>query len=605
MQNRFESFFVYGLAMLMVVATWLFVPALANAFAVKSHAIILGIFALTLIRIADPGTPILRLSWNAGAAGLGLLVFAASLSAWLSPNADLAARAWLELLAFVLLVIGLLSLEQIDTARRRLETALIVTAAGVALFALKQFLFPAWLDPGFHALGKMKIYSTLGNSNLAALMILPALPVVTFRAWHATRAPRVAFAAILLVLFAGLLTTQSRHALLALAVMALVALLWFLPTRARRGLLLALGVGVGVTAGIVLWTDLPASLLHSIKGRWFIWNTAGEMLWQHPWAGVGLGHFGLLHPDYQAQLFATGQFNSYFDNAALIEEAHNQFLHWGATTGSIGLLGFIVLCTAVLWKGWHSPTLREHAPQLYLALVGCLVAMLFVATLAYTAVALVFWLLLALVWRHIETPSPHWIAAPVLRPITLLVLIGALLLAGLWALRDIRGGYHEAQGDMRMEERDLWNASREYQTGLSACPTCPGLRKKHATALFLSGQLEDALRELRVAQRASGDVALRILEGEILTRLNRLNEAVEIYQQISASFPKMVSPHFILGQIFTLQGKRDQAVMEFTRVLEIEPSPYNLNLTSDKVELQKEFARQALRDHSSAKKSRP
>ena len=79
---------------------------------------------------------------------------------------------------------------------------------------------------------------------------------------------------------------------------------------------------------------------------------------------------------------------------------------------------------------------------------------------------------------------------------------------------------------------------------------------------------------------------------------------VAIYQKIGATFPKMITPHFILGQIFTLQGKRDQAMKEFTRVLEIEPSPYNLNLTSDKVELQKEIARQALRDHGNAPSNR-
>lgn len=603
MQNRSENFLIYGLALLVVLTAWLFVPALANAFAIKTHVVILGGFMLISAWAASPGPRTLRLPWNTRTASFILLILAASWSAWLAPNANLATSVWLELLAFVLLVIGLLSLEQIDTAQRQLETALIVAATGVALFALKQFLLPTWLDPGFHALGKMKIYSSLGNPNLAALMILPAIPLAAFRARRAIRAQRLAYAAIVFVLFTALLATQSRHALLALAITAVVTPLWLLPL--HRRLLIALGFGTTVTMGIFLWIEMPSSVLHSIQGRWFIWNTASEMLWQHPWVGVGLGHFGLLHPDYQAQLFATGQFGTYYDNAALIEEAHNQFLHWGATTGGFGLLGFVALCVGVLQKGWRSALLRERAPQLYLALLACLVAMLFVATLAYTATALVFWLLLVLVWRHIENPSPGILLPVSIRPIILVALAGMLLLAGLWTLRDLRGGYYEARGDIHMEERDLWSASRAYQNGLSACPACTTLRKKYANVLFLSGQWEDALLELRAAQRGSGDVALRILEGEILTRLNRLDEAVKIYQRISATFPKMVSAHFILGQIFMLQGKRDQAVLEFTRVLEIEPSPYNLNLTSDKIVLQKEIARQALRELGDTKVKAP
>jgi tetratricopeptide (TPR) repeat protein len=108
------------------------------------------------------------------------------------------------------------------------------------------------------------------------------------------------------------------------------------------------------------------------------------------------------------------------------------------------------------------------------------------------------------------------------------------------------------------------------------------------------------LQELRALRATSGDVALRILEGEVLTRLNRLDEAEAVYRQIIANFPKMVGPRFILAQVYALQGKHAQAEQEFRQVLDIEPSPYNLNLTSDKVELQKDIARQYLRDRGSA-----
>lgn len=600
MQNRHETLLITGLALLLATSILLFVPMLANAFAIKTHIVVLGMLALAIIGVAGRRSMTLRLPAGAAAVGLVLLLLAATLSALLAQHAGLAARAWVEVMALVLLVIGIYNLTRLDAAQRWLESALIVAATGVALFALKQFFLPALLDPGFHALGKMRVYSTLGNSNLAALAILPALPMAAFRAVSAQRLRRWLHVGTLCVLLAGLLVTQSRHAVLALTVMLLVGLVWLLPPLARRITLATVVVGVAIIGALLWWVDLPPSLLHSIKGRWFIWSTAAEMLWQHPWTGVGPGHFGLLHPDYQAQLFASGAFDGYFDNAARTQEAHNQFLHWGATAGGAGLLGFSVLCATLLWQGWRSPALRAHAPQWYLALVGYLVAMLFVAILAYTAIALIFWLVLALVWRHIDA-VPHSRSAPaVLRSIVLLGLAVLLATAGVWAMRDIRAGYHEARGDMRMEERDLWGASREYQRGRSICPTCSDLGKKYATTLYLSGQLEEALQELRAVRATSGDIALRILEGEVLTRLNHLDEAEAVYRQIIANFPKMVGPRFILGQVYALQGKHEQAEREFRQVLDIEPSPYNLNLTSDKVELQKEIARQYLREQGSA-----
>lgn len=73
-----------------------------------------------------------------------------------------------------------------------------------------------------------------------------------------------------------------------------------------------------------------------------------------------------------------------------------------------------------------------------------------------------------------------------------------------------------------------------------------------------------------------------------------------VYKNISATFPKMVSPRFILAQIYVLQGNHADAAREFQTVLDIEPSPYNLNLTSEKVDLQKDIARQYLREFNRA-----
>lgn len=600
MHDRSERIVAAGLLILPIAAAWLFVPTFANAFQVKQYLITTGILLLALASFALPSRVPVCVPKGIAGSGLLLLFVAGSLSALAAGNGYLALTAWIELVAFMLLVAILFSQRDVNALQRAFETGLIVAAGGVGLFALKQFFLPGFLDPGFHALGKMKIYSTLGNPNLAAHVLMPALPVTLYRGIRTPGLHRALYFALLMVQAGGLLATQSRHALLATLVMAVVALLWLGSTRVRRITLATLAVGALIALAWLAWTALPPSVAHSVKGRWFVWRTAWEMFLNQPWLGVGLGGFGLHHLTHQAGLFASGGFSVYFDNAALIEEAHNQFLHWGATAGAGGLIGFTALTATALWQGWRSAAVRAHAPHVYLALAGSVFAMLFVATLFYATVALLFWALLALVLRRAEAPM-H--ALPLSRTELWVVLAAVMTLLAVslwWGHREMRAGYFEARGDRHMEERDLWQAGRQYRNGLDWHPEHGKLRKKYATTLYLEGRHDEALRELALARRSSGDIAIRILEGEILTRDGRLDEATEVYRQISAAFPKMVSPRFILGQIYVLQGRRDEAAAEFGRILEIEPSPYNLNLTGDKVELQKEIARRYLREQANA-----
>lgn len=108
-----------------------------------------------------------------------------------------------------------------------------------------------------------------------------------------------------------------------------------------------------VTAGVVLlaastffaWTRLPGlaedfQQLFAIQGvegnsRWDVW--AGTVrLWERaPVLGVGLG----------AYRHAAGM-DSPPTGTAVLEQAHNDWLEWGATTGAVGALALLL---AVAW----------------------------------------------------------------------------------------------------------------------------------------------------------------------------------------------------------------------------------------------------------------
>jgi putative inorganic carbon (HCO3(-)) transporter len=581
-----------GLLILPIAVAWIFVPQIASAFAIKHHAASLGALAVALLWIWN----LEKVSFPKGWGGVALIVWmaAVSISAASAANFHLAAMQQIETFALMTLVICLFNLRDLDTAQHYIEAGIMIAGGGVALFALKQYLLPELLDPGFHAVGKMKIYSTLGNPTLAALVTLAAVPLAAWRSMREAMPYRAMYAVLLALLLGGLLVTQSRNMLAAIGVMGLLALLWQAAPHLRKRLLILLLVVVGITAVIMLTVQLPSGLVHSIKGRWFIWLTSVAMMLDRPLSGVGLGQFGLNHLEYQGQMYASGKFDAYFDNAAVLTEGHNQFLNWGAEAGILGLVSFAVLCACVLWYGWKSASLKAGAPHLYLALAGYLFAMLFVSALSYPGTVFFFWLLFGMVMARSGLPRVEIRLTAWMRYAAIIFLGSLVLVDGNRTWREVNSGLHEAQGDKLMEQHDLWLANKEYQQALLWNPDNAVLHKKYATALFIAGDSRQALSELEEAKRGSGDLGIYVLEGEILTRLGELDQAVALYRQITASFPNMVGPHFILGQVYQLQGKQSDAEIEFRKVLDIKPSPTNLSMTVEKVELQKRIVRDYL-----------
>jgi O-antigen ligase len=586
------------LLLLPVVSAWLFVPQLSGAFDIKHHFAVVAAILSVLVLTMQHSRKLLLLPKSVTGVALLIWVAAVLISSIAADNAYLVTRMLAEFFAFLLLALTVANFPDKTDATKTLEGGIMIAGAGVAIFALKQYFLPDFLDPGFHALGKMKVYSTLGNSNLAALVILAGVPSAAWRAWRGSAGTRALYGILTLLLLAGIIATQARHALLAAGVALLVALLWLGSHALRKRLLVLVSALAVAGAGLLIFAHTSPSLTHSINGRLFIWFTALQMLWDHPFTGVGLGHFGLKHLAYQSALFSSGQFNAFFDNAAVISEGHNDFLNWGAMSGILGITGFTLLCAGILWKGWHSAALKQHAPQLYLAFVAYVVAMFFVAVTSYTVPALFFWLLLGMIMAHLNMPVLEWAHRPWLR-YSLPATLGMLLLAcTVHAVRETRSDWYTAQGDKRMQEHDLWLANKEYQQALALNPHNSAARKRFATILFLEGNMQQSIAELEVAKRYSGDLGLYLLEGEIRTRTGDFEHAARLYRQITAAFPNMISPHFILGQIYLLQEDKARATREFKQVIEITPPPFNLNMTHEKVELQKQIVRDYLQGNA-------
>lgn len=594
MRLRFEQRFCAALALLLLAVVWVFIPQLAGPFDVKQPLAGIGALLLTLLFVTQHRSTPWRIP--VGVVGVSLLVMlaAAAVSTGMADNPLLAVPQFLQLVTFIALTLCIFNLRD-DASERWIETALVIAASGVALFALKQWLLPDWLNPGFHALGKMRVYSTLGNPNLAAFVLLAALPIAFFGARTAARPQRALSWVALLLLATALLAAQSRQALLVAGLLVPIGYAWLGSPRQRRYAIASLAIAcvlivTGLSLGLVDWSGAQG---HTAKGRVLIWLSALYMLIHHPLTGVGLGHFELQHASAQAALFASGHFDAFMDNAGAVKDAHNDLLHFAATTGLAGLVSFGAFCLAAMSAAWRFEAMRVEQPGLYLAGAASIGTMLFTAVLPHAATALVFWLILGLVLRRCELPvvewSPGWGAT---RTIAFLAL-AIIIVWSIWSYRELRAEVEEGRARRLMEQHDPWLAEQKYREALAWSRNGERL-KYHATTLFLAERPAEALVELDAASRWSGDVGIPILQAEILTRLGRYDQAIAIYRRLIAAFPRMITPRFVLGQVYAARAEHALAEEQFQQVLAIEPSPFNLNMTREKIELQKAIARRWL-----------
>lgn len=200
-----------------------------------------------------------------------------------------------------------------------------------------------------------------------ALGLLGAL-CVSLRPDKATgeRKARYALWALIACGAAVLVFNQTRATVFALAAGSAVVL-WFEPNFRRRGA----WVGVALLAIAVAWEFLPAGDRRSIfrvflhpdvhetqQVRYYLWATAWKMFRDHPWTGVGPGHYGTLFTTY---------FAGTLDNERSWSSAHNLYLQQLAERGLVGAAGLAAVLGALVAGAWAGLRRRQDAKTLWAA----------------------------------------------------------------------------------------------------------------------------------------------------------------------------------------------------------------------------------------------
>jgi O-antigen ligase len=246
-----------------------------------------------------------------------------------------------------------------------------------------------------------RLQGATNDPNYLAAAIVPAIMLAAGLAARRGRpVVRLGLAAVIAVLALGLAATESRGGFLAAIVVLVGALVVW---RGRRLAIAALAVLLVATAGA--WFSMSPGSWQRItdmadggSGRSDIWQVASRVVEAHPIAGVGLGQFPVVSPDYVNRPGAIDRVDLLIDKHILV---HNAYLQLWAETGIIGLALFLAVAWASLAAAWRAARWFEEAGDedmtalaraVFLAILGSLTASIFLSNVDDRRL----WVLLAL-----------------------------------------------------------------------------------------------------------------------------------------------------------------------------------------------------------------
>jgi putative inorganic carbon (HCO3(-)) transporter len=298
-----------------------------------------------------------------------------------------------------------------------LVSVLIASAYGVQQWYLGAPELATWTDPTSESAGITRVYSFLGNPNLFAGYLMPALPLGAIAALRWQGWGMKALGAITAMMGAFcIVQTQSRGGLLGLAAtgFALVLLLvyWWGKRLPTWTLPAALGGTAGAIAlGTVVIPALRTRVL-SIFGtadssnafRVNVWIAVLNMIKAKPVLGIGPGNkaFNLVYPLYQRSGYSA--LGTYSVPLEITVE-----------TGIVGVICYGWLVVTVLRQGWLilNDLRRDRNPDgLWIigalaTIVGMFVHGLFDTVWYRPQVQLLWWLAIAIISSFLLSPEPQ------------------------------------------------------------------------------------------------------------------------------------------------------------------------------------------------------
>ncbi len=349
----------------------------------------------------------------------------ATVSTALSPVRAAAFEGWTKLTLYMMLFALMARVLRSPRIRSVVILVYLLVALLVSVVGLRQWFFGAtalatWVDQGSTMVGTTRVYSFLGNPNLLAGYLLPAVvfSAAAFFAWKRWL-PKALALSMWMINASCLILTYSRGGWIGLVVSSFVLLMlliyWFSRYLPRFWRLWSLPIALGVSAAVVIFAvgavdplrDRVMSIFagrddSSNNFRLNVWMAVIEMIRDRPILGIGPGNdaFNKVYPRYQQAGYTA-------------LSAYSIPLEISVETGLVGLTCFLWILLVTFNQGWvQIRKLRQVANREAFWLIAAVASMMgmlshgLVDTVWYRPqVNTLWWLMLAVVASYYSPSS--------------------------------------------------------------------------------------------------------------------------------------------------------------------------------------------------------
>ncbi|MBK04289.1 MAG: hypothetical protein CL920_08270 [Deltaproteobacteria bacterium] len=455
-------------------------------------------------------------------------------------------------------------------AQRRLEEreqyalymAFIVLCAGglSALWGVAQYI-------GLFQTGTYTLIGTIGNPNRLAGALLLCLPAL----WWCLAEGQARWFRWLSgiaggLCCAGIWLSRCQSAILSLALMCAVGLLLEIMTRAHLRAfflqkLLAWSSVLFVSSGLfVMWIVLKwGSILHSLRGRFWVGFLSTEVWMDSFWRGVGVGGYPHAIANVQGKILQKTS-----KSWMLLMDPHNQLLDILSQLGLFGLVVFVWLVCIVARRILRGGVSRSYQKASCVALIG--VACYSLSETPSMSMPCVLFVGCWLVWGQLHTLQVKDGAGAKAEYVWMVLMI--FVASGMWST--VRTAY----GDLLLG-RGMKAAARGTKDGMERAEQFYTRALQHVSekgiVLFSRGLVrrelgrqKAALSDLRASFVFVPSPERALAIAGIHFSLGQMKKAVEWGEKSLALHPRYVRAYHNMG-VFFLEQKRSYDAWRYLR----------------------------------------
>jgi len=311
---------------------------------------------------------------------------------------------------------------------KRILNIVIITGSLFGIYGILQYQgidFSFWRG----IVGRQKVNGLFGNVNYFAEYLIAILPLAVslffVTPFKSNKSKKLLLFIGILTMGGSLLLTFTRGSYLGFGISLIFMLLLFVICRGkvfiRENRKIFILILVVIVLAAFLFTipnplNKPGTYISKIKARtsiasiqkvftfgrrMAIWKFTTMMIKDHLILGSGVGTFKYNTLDYQAEFFSQGDNRSLYPYG-IAYDAHNEYLHFWAELGIVGLGIFLWMVIAYFYYGLKllKKTKNNYTQGMLIGMMGVVVAVLvdgiFGFPLHLPATIIIFWLSLGL-----------------------------------------------------------------------------------------------------------------------------------------------------------------------------------------------------------------